>query len=184
VVASTVSVLTVKVALVAPLAKVTVDGTVAAAVLLLVSVTRRCVVVPAAGAVKVTVAVELAIPPRTLVGFSVMEATCGGVRIRVSVLETPLLVAVMVTVVVDPTEMLVTVKVALVAPAGMVTLAGVVVDALLSDKVTTAPAASAGLSSVTVPVEERLPRMLLGVISTLRSVGGLIVMVEVRVTAA
>jgi hypothetical protein len=88
----------------------------------------------------------------------------------------------MVTVVAAPTETLVTVKVAVVAPTGTVTLAGVVDDALLSDKVTTAPAPTAGLSRVTVPVEDVPPVTVAGLIATLTSAGGLIVKVAVRVT--
>ena len=75
VVVATALLVTVKVIVVAPVATVTVLGTVAAAVLLLDRVTRRCVVVPAAGALRVTVAVELADPPTTVVGFRVIEAT-------------------------------------------------------------------------------------------------------------
>ena len=48
----------------------TLVGTVAAALLLLDSVTVLCTTVPAAGAFNVTVAVEFADPPTTLVGFS------------------------------------------------------------------------------------------------------------------
>jgi len=120
----------------------------------------------------VTVAVEFNTPPTTVVGFSTMEATCGGLSLRVVVLATPLSVAVIVTLVTAPTDTLVTVKVAVVAPAGTVTLAGVVVDALLSDKVTTAPPVTAGVSRVTVPVEDVPPVTVAGLITTLISAGG------------
>jgi hypothetical protein len=68
-------VLTVNVALVAPAATVTLNGTIAAAVLLVESAT----VAPPAGAgpLNVTVPVE-GVPPMTLVGFSVSEETVGG----------------------------------------------------------------------------------------------------------
>ena len=73
--AATALVLTVNVALVAPAATVTLDGTVAAAVLLLESVT----VAPPAGAapLNVTVPVE-EFPPVTLVGFIESDERVGG----------------------------------------------------------------------------------------------------------
>ena len=69
-------VLTVRDALVAPAATVTLEGTAAAAVLLLESVT----VAPPAGAapLNVTVPVEVCRPPITLVGFSVSDETVAG----------------------------------------------------------------------------------------------------------
>jgi hypothetical protein len=73
--AATALVLTVNVAVVAPAAAVTLDGTAAAAVLLLESAT----VAPPAGAgpLNVTVPVE-GVPPMTLVGFSVSDERVGG----------------------------------------------------------------------------------------------------------
>src|SRR3989440_13052947 len=68
-------VLTVNVALVAPAATVTLEGTVAAAVLLLESAT--CAPPAGAGPLSVTVPVE-ELPPATLVGFSASEARQGG----------------------------------------------------------------------------------------------------------
>jgi hypothetical protein len=68
--AVTTLVLTVKVALVAPAGTVTLEGTVAAAVLLLESAT--CAPPAGAGPLSVTVPVE-EFPPATLVGFSVRE---------------------------------------------------------------------------------------------------------------
>jgi len=69
-------VLTVNVALVAPAATVTLDGTVASAVLLLESP----IVAPPTGAapLSVTVPVEDCVPPTTLVGFSVSDERVGG----------------------------------------------------------------------------------------------------------
>jgi len=67
--------LTVNVALVAPAATVTLEGTVAAAVLLLESAT--CAPPAGASPLSVTVPVE-ELPPVTLVGFSPSEARLGG----------------------------------------------------------------------------------------------------------
>jgi hypothetical protein len=143
----------VKVALVAPDATVTVAGTVAAAVLLLVSVTTA----PPAGAppVNVTVPCEAA-PPATLAGLTASddnEAAVGGAvtvntALRVMPPNAPLMVAV-VEAVTDPVVM---VKVALVVPAATVTLPGTVAaDGLLPLSVTTAPPAGAALVRATVP---------------------------------
>src|SRR5437867_10561999 len=68
-------VLTVKVALVAPAGTVTLEGTVAAPVLLLES--RTWAPPAGAGPLSVTVPVEDCAPPTTLVGFSVSEETVG-----------------------------------------------------------------------------------------------------------
>ena len=82
-----------------------------------------------------------------------------------------------VTVVTAETALVVTVKVAVVAPAATVTLAGVVDDALSSESVTMAPPAGAALPRVTVPVEEVPPFTLAGAMDTDVSTGGLIVKV-------
>ena len=66
----------------------------------------------------------------------------------------------MVTAVDAVTTLVLTVKVALVAPAGTVTLEGTVAAAvLLLESVTCAPPAGAGPLSVTVPVEEFPPEI-------------------------
>src|SRR6266849_6723943 len=73
----------------------------------------------------------------------------------------------MVTVVEVLTALVVTVKVALVAPAPTVTLAGTVAAAvLLLDSVTVAPPAGAAPLKVTVPVEELPPVTLVGLTAT------------------
>jgi hypothetical protein len=91
--ALTALVLTVKLALLAPAATVTLDGTMAAAVSLLDSATTA----PPAGAgpLSVTVPVEFCVPPTTLVGFNVNEVSVGagggaGVTVSVAVRLTPL----------------------------------------------------------------------------------------------
>ena len=68
-------VFTVKVALVAPAGMITLEGTLAAPVLLLESVT--CAPPAGAGPLSVTVPVEDCIPPTTLVGFSESEERVG-----------------------------------------------------------------------------------------------------------
>src|SRR5436309_6763353 len=79
----------------------------------------------------------------------------------------------MVTTVEEPTGVVLTVKVALVLPAGTVTLTGTVAaPVLLLDKLTTAPPLGAGALSVTVPVEELPPVTLDGLRLREESVGG------------
>jgi len=78
---TTIDVLTVKVALALPAGMVTMDGTLAAP-LLLESMT--CAPPAGAGPLSVTVPVENCTPPTTLVGFSVSEATVMGGGVTVS----------------------------------------------------------------------------------------------------
>jgi len=150
-------VLTVNVALLAPAATVTLAGTVAVDVLL----ERETVAPPAgAGPLSVTVPVE-GDPPVTLVGFSVSKERVGracGSTVSEAVLVTPAYDAEMVTGVDAVTALVLTVNVALLAPAATVTLAGTVaVDMLLLERETAAPPVSAGPLSVTVPVEVCTP---------------------------
>jgi len=91
----------------------------------------------------------------------------------------------MVTVVDKATALVFTVKFALVAPAGTVTLDGTVATvALLLDKETSAPPLGAGPLSVTVPVDEVPPVTLVGLRLSEVSVagGGVTVSAAVRVT--
>ncbi len=76
----------VKVAVVAPLATVTLAGTVAEALSLL-----SCTTAPplGAGALSVTVPWDIA-PPVTLVGLTASVFSAGGFTVRVAVLVTPL----------------------------------------------------------------------------------------------
>jgi len=68
----------------------------------------------------------------------------------------------MVTEVDAVTGLVLTVKVALVAPAGTATLEGTLAAPLLLESVTCAPPAGAGPLSVTMPVEEFPPETLVG----------------------
>jgi len=90
--AVTALVLTVKAALVAPAGTVTLEGTVAAAVLLLESVT--CAPPAGAGPLNVNVPVEDCAPPITLVGLSVSDESVtdgggAGATVIEAVLVTP-----------------------------------------------------------------------------------------------
>jgi hypothetical protein len=81
------------------------------------------------------------------------------------------------------TVVVVTVKVAVVAPAATVTLPGTVVAAESSASVTIAPPAGAALVSVTVPVDELPPVTLVGLNASEESdAGGVTVSVVVRFT--
>ena len=71
-------VFTVKVTLLLPAGTVTLEGTLAAA-LLLESIT--CAPPGGAGPLRVTVPIEDWTPPTTVVGFNVSEATVGGVTV-------------------------------------------------------------------------------------------------------
>jgi hypothetical protein len=142
-------VLTVNVTLVNPGATVTLDGTVAIEVLLLETATTD----PPAGAgpLSVTVPVE-ELPPMVLDGFNVSEVRTGGSTVIVAVCVTPLKTADTVAVVAVATGLVVTLNVLLVAPSGMVTVAGTATDGSLLDKETTAPPEGAAALSVRVPV--------------------------------
>ena len=83
--------------------------------------------------------------------------------------------------------MVVTVNVALVTPAGTVTLAGTLAAFELSESVIAAPPLGAAALNVTVPVDEAPPTTVAGLTETAESVGpvvpdGLIVSVALFVT--
>ena len=145
----------VKVAVVAPAATVTLAGAWAAAVLLLETVTSAPPT--GAGPLNVTVPVEDT-PPSTDVGLRVTDVRVAAVTVRVVVRVTLLYSAEIVTEVLLATGLVVIVKVAVVAPAATVTLAGAWAAAeLLLESVTTAPPTGAALLNVTVPVEDTPP---------------------------
>ena len=93
-----------------------------------------------------------------------------------AVLVTPLDVAETVDEVEKSTMLVLTVKVALVDPDGMVALAGTVAaDVLLLDSDTAAPPAGAGPLRVTVPTEELPPVTVDGFSVSETSTGGITV---------
>jgi len=164
----TVLVVTVKLAVVPPAGTTTEAGTVATLVLLL---DNETVAPPlGAGPESVTVAVD-GLPPRTDVGLSETADGVGREMVKVPVFVAPPRVAVTVTVVFEETGLVVTVKVADVAFAATVTLAGVPAAALLAESPTMTPSAGAGALRVTVPVVEVPPITLLGLKVTDASIG-------------
>jgi hypothetical protein len=152
-------VVTVKVAVVAPALTVTLAGTLADELL-----SERAISAPPAGAalVSVTVPVEEP-PPVTVEGFSVTpESAAGSVIVRSDVFVTPPATALIVATVAVDTAVVVTVKVAVVAPALTVTLGGRLADGLLLERATAIPPAGAAPVRVTVPVEELPPTTVVG----------------------
>jgi hypothetical protein len=113
------------VAVVAPAATVTVEGTVAVALSL-----RSETIAPPAGAglFKVTVPVEPR-PPVTVDGLKLRDETAGGLIVREAACVTPK-VALIAAVVVVPTAVVFTGNVAVVAPAATVTLGDTVAEPL------------------------------------------------------
>src|SRR2546427_2696003 len=154
---------TLKVALVAPAGTVTLTGTVAAAVLLLESVTEA----PADGAadVSVTVAVDEA-PPVTLVGLRLSAETDGpvakGFTVSVADFVTPAPEAVIVTVVGTVGFDVVMKKPPPPANCGTVTNGGTLATdgVLLESMIWTSP--FAGEARVTVPEEPFVPSVVVG----------------------
>jgi len=78
----------------------------------------------------------------------------------------------MVAVAAAVTSVVLTVKVAVVAFAATVMLAGTCAAPLLLDKLTNAPPAGAGEFSVTVPIEEMPPTTLVGFNASADTPGG------------
>jgi hypothetical protein len=95
--------------------------------------------------------------------------TGGGVSVRLALRAAPS-VPVIVTMVFAATAPVFTAKVALVAPAATVTLAGTVAAALLLDNATVAPPCGAAPLNVTVPVDALPPTTLVGLSESVESV--------------
>jgi hypothetical protein len=169
-----------KLALVDPAAMVTLEGTTATKMLLLERATKAPPL--GAGPLSVTVPVD-AFPPVTLEGLNVNEVSTGGSIVSEADWVTPPKTPEMVTDVAVATALVRTVKMALVAPAGTVTLEGTVATpVLLLDKATAAPPLGAGPFSITVALDElppvKLERLRISEVGT----GGITVSEAVSVT--
>jgi len=155
---------TANVALVDPAGTVTLAGTLATAVLLLDSDTTA----PPLGAPEVSVAVPVEpVPPVTLEGFTETAdseaGAAGGVTESVAVRVTPSNVALTTADVDALTALVEIVKLALLLPAGTVTLAGTVATpALLLESDTSTPPDGAAAVSVTVPCDVLPPTTVAG----------------------
>jgi hypothetical protein len=172
-------VVTVATAVVAPEGTVTVAGTVATLTFELDSATTTPAA--AAGPVRVMVAVEL-VPPGTLLGLTVTDARAAVLTVSVANLLTVPWVASMVIDVSAATGWVCTVTVALLAPPGMVTLAGRLATAgLLLVSVTTAPAGGAAPFRVTLATELLPPYNIFGLSVSVARAAGLTVSVALFV---
>jgi hypothetical protein len=172
---ATAVVVTVNVAVVAPEATLTVAGTVA---LVLLDDSEIVNPLGPAAADRVIVPVEL-VPPVTDVGLK-PRVHVGTSTVSVALADWPPAEAPIVLVVLVGTPMEVTVKVAVVAPAGTVTVAGTVAAAVLLDvNATDIPPVGAALPRVTIPVEGVPPTTVVGLSETAVTTGGLTVRVAV-----
>jgi hypothetical protein len=132
---------------------------------------------PPAGARPVNVSVAVVcFPPLTLIGAKVKPRTVGAVTTTGLVRVIPLTDAETFTVVAVCTGRLVKGKVNVVVLAGIVTVAGTVPAAGVSEeRAITKPPAGALLLMVTVPVETAPPRTVVGFIVRVVKVGAVIV---------
>jgi hypothetical protein len=169
-----------KVWLIAPARTVILAGVVVA-VRLSVSVT---VMLPGLAAHSSVTLPEAASPPMIRVGITDTDDTPMGLTVRAALLVTVPVWPVTVPVWVAETGTVVIVKVWEVAPAGIVTLDGSVVDASVSLSVTTIPLAGAGALIVTVPVTPLHPATALGLSTSDEMVGGDAAWVTVKVFPA
>ena len=174
----TAMVATVKVAELVPAATVTVDGTVALELFELRVMTAPPV---GAGPFKVTVAVE-EVPPFTEVGASVSELRDAAAMLRVALAEVPARLAVSVAVVAVATAEVVTLKVAVVAPAATFTVAGTPALVELEVRATAIPPLGAGLPRVMLPVAGDPPISDVGATLSAVTVGATTVKVVLAVT--
>ena len=135
-------------------------GTLATAVSLLVSE----ITIPPAGACWLSVTVPVTeLPPVMPAGSRLCPECSGRSTVREAVWLSPAKEAVIMMGVVWLTELVVTLNVAVVAPSGTTKGSGTLATfQLLLCRETPAPPAGAGLTSVTVPVEEFPPVMLAG----------------------
>ena len=85
----------------------------------------------------------------------------------------------MFAIIANATAVVPTLNVAVVLPAGTITVAGTVADELSLDSWTTAPPCGAAPSSVTVPAEEVAPITVVGFNETDRTEGGLMIRMPV-----
>src|SRR5262249_12355459 len=155
-----------------PAATRTLTGTVAAAALVLLSVTT----VPPVAAVELRITVPVdALPPGTVAGSSVTDETPGGMTVSCTLRVTPPDVPEIVTITVDNvTVLVVTAKLAVVEPGGTVTFAGTATTAgWLLTRLTTVPPAAAAALTVAVPDANAPLTTMLGLTCrSARAVGG------------